>query len=143
MPLLDQEQIKKLIPHRDPFLFVDEITEMEPGERVTGVKHIAEDAYWFRGHFPEYPVTPGVLLVEMLTQTATICTGMMPEYEGKTPILAKINKARFVRPVLPGSTLTIKAEIIDKRSDRATCKATGYLDGKAAVQAESVCVFRD
>ena len=72
MVLLDKEQIKQIIPHRDPFLLIDEVEEMELGKRVVAKKYIAPDSYWFQGHFPGHPVTPGVLTIEMLAQAGAV-----------------------------------------------------------------------
>ena len=71
--LLNQEQIKEIIPHRDPFLLIDEVLSMEVGKKVVARKYIKEDDFWFKGHFPEKPVTPGVLMIEMLAQAGAVC----------------------------------------------------------------------
>ena len=77
--LMNKEQIMEIIPHRDPFLLIDEIVEMEVGVKVKARKYIKEDSFWFKGHFPEYPVTPGVLIVAMLAQAGAVCMLSKPE----------------------------------------------------------------
>ena len=95
MALLNQEQIKEIIPHRDPFLLIDEVLELEPGVRAVALKHIKEDEDWFRGHFPGHPIQPGVLMIEMLAQTGAVSVLSLPENKGKIAVFAGIDKARF------------------------------------------------
>ena len=79
MALLNKEQIMEIIPHRDPFLLIDEIVELEPGVRAVGKKYLRPDEFWFKGHFPQEPVQPGVLTIEMLAQTGAVCCLCLPE----------------------------------------------------------------
>ena len=123
MPALNLEQIKEIIPHRDPFLLIDEITELEPGVRAVGKKYLRPEEDWFRGHFPGQPVQPGVLTIEMLAQTGAVCA-------------LCIDKARFRGQVKPGDTLVLEVEIIKNRGSIGVGKATATVEGKKVVTAE-------
>ncbi|MDE6600093.1 MAG: 3-hydroxyacyl-[acyl-carrier-protein] dehydratase FabZ, partial [Oscillospiraceae bacterium] len=83
MPLMNKEQIMEIIPHRDPFLLIDTIEEMEVGKMVVATKHMNPDEFWFKGHFPDYPVVPGVLMLEMCAQAGAVAMLSMPENKGK------------------------------------------------------------
>lgn len=96
--LLNQEQIKEIIPHRDPFLLIDEVLEMEVGKRVVARKYIKADDFWFKGHFPEKPVTPGVLMIEMLAQAGAVCILSQPEFKGKIALFAGIDQGEVPPP---------------------------------------------
>ena len=136
MALLNQEQIKEIIPHRDPFLLIDEVVEMEPGVRVVEKKYLKPDEFWFKGHFPQEPVQPGVLTVEMLAQAGAVCALSLPENKGKIAYFAGIDKAKFRKKVVPGDTLTLEVEIIKTRGSIGVGKATASVDGKRAVTCE-------
>lgn len=97
MALYNKEQIMEIIPHRDPFLLIDEVEELEVGKRVVATKFISPDSFWFQGHFPGHPVTPGVLIIEMLAQAGAVCALSMPENQGKIAFFAGIDKAKFRR----------------------------------------------
>ena len=125
--LLTQEQIKEIIPHRDPFLLIDEVLEMEVGKRVVARKYIREDDFWFKGHFPQKPVTPGVLMVEMLAQAGAV---------GKIAMFAGIDKVKFRRQVVPGDVLDLEVEIISQRGPIGVGKAVASVAGKKAVVGE-------
>lgn len=103
MALYNKEQIMEIIPHRDPFLLIDEVEELEVGKRVVATKFISPDSFWFQGHFPGHPVTPGVLIIEMLAQAGAVCALSMPENQGKIAFFAGIDKAKFRRQVLPAT----------------------------------------
>ncbi len=134
--LLNKEQIMEIIPHRDPFLLIDEVLEMEAGQRIVALKHIKNDEYWFKGHFPEYPVTPGVLIIEMLAQTGAVCMLSMEEHKGKIGFLGGVNNAKFRRQVLPGETLRLEVEMTKIRGSIGIGKAVATVDGEKAVSAE-------
>lgn len=141
--LLNQEQIKEIIPHRDPFLLIDEVIELEPGKRVVALKHLKEDEDWFRGHFPQMPVQPGVLTLEMLGQAGAVCALSLPENKGKIGLFAGINKARFKRQILPGEIIRLEVEMISMRGPVGIGKAVASVDGKKAVIAELMFAFSD
>ncbi|MGN1087219.1 MAG: 3-hydroxyacyl-ACP dehydratase FabZ [Porcipelethomonas sp.] len=132
----NKEQIMEIIPHRDPFLLIDEINEIEPGKRAVATKYIKEDDFWFKGHFPEYPVTPGVLMIEMLAQAGCVAMLVLPENKGKLGLFAGIDKAKFKRQVVPGDTLRLEVEIIKVKGPVGVGKAVATVDGQKAVSAE-------
>lgn len=141
--LMNKEQIMEIIPHRDPFLLIDEILEMEVGVKIKARKYIKEDDFWFKGHFPNYPVTPGVLMVEMLAQAGAVCMLSKPEFQGKIGLFGGIDKAKFRRQVVPNDVLDLDVEIIRQRGPVSTCKALASVDGEKAVSCEITCVIAD
>jgi 3-hydroxyacyl-[acyl-carrier-protein] dehydratase len=136
MVVYNKEQIKEIIPHRDPFLLIDEVNELEIGIKATATKYIKEDDFWFKGHFPGYPVTPGVLMVEMLAQTGAVALLSKEENKGKLAFFAGINNVKFKRQVLPGDTLTLTTEIIKTKGSIGIGNATATVNGELAVSAE-------
>lgn len=136
MPLLNQEQIKEIIPHRDPFLLIDEVIELEPGVRVIAKKRLKDDEFWFKGHFPQEPVQPGVLTVEMLAQAGAVCILSLPENKGKIAYFGGIDKVKFRSKVLPGDTLTLEVEIIKTRGIIGIGKGIATVNGVRAVTCE-------
>lgn len=134
--LLTKEQIMEIIPHRDPFLLIDEVLEMEPGKRVVATKYLKPDEDWFRGHFPGMPVQPGVLTIEMLAQAGAVCILSLPENKGKIAFFTGIDNARIRRNVLPGETLTLEVEITKTRGPIGFGKAIATVEGQKAVTAE-------
>lgn len=139
MALLNQEQIKEIIPHREPFLLIDEILELTPGVRAVGRKYLKPDESWFAGHFPGQPVQPGVLTIEMLAQTGAVCALSVPENKGKIAFFAGIDKARFRGVARPGDTLTLEVEVLKTVHGISFCKGTASVEGKRVVTAEFSC----
>lgn len=138
---MNQEQIKEVIPHREPFLLVDEVLEMEAGKSITAVKYVREDEYYFQGHFPERKVMPGVLEVEALAQAGAIAVLSLPENKGKLAFFGSIKEAKFKHQVVPGDTLTLKVHFEKLRSRAGTGKAEAYVGDKLACKCEIMFMF--
>lgn len=134
--LLNREQIMAIIPHRDPFLLIDEIVEMEVGSKIVAIKHVKEDEYYFKGHFPNEPVMPGVLIVEALAQTGAVAILSMEQYKGRTAYFGSIKDAKFRQKVLPGDTLRLEVTLDRMRSNVGVGKAVAYLGEKMACKCE-------
>ena len=134
--IMDKEQIKEVIPHRDPFLLIDEINELEVGKRVVATKYIKAEDFWFKGHFPEYPVTPGVLMIEMLAQAGAVALLSMPENKGKIGFFGGINNAKFRKQVVPGDVLRLEVEITKVKGPVGVGKCVATVNGEKAVSAE-------
>ena len=134
--MYNSEQIKEIIPHRYPFLLVDKVTEVEEGKRIVGYKNVTINEPFFQGHFPEYPVMPGVLIVEALAQVGAISVLQQEENKGKIGFLAGIDKCRFKRQVVPGDQLKLEVEIIRIKGPIGKGKGTATVNGELACQAE-------
>ena len=126
--MLNKEQIMEIIPHRAPFLLIDEVLEMEPGKRVVALKHVTHDEYYFKGHFPGNPVMPGVLQVESLAQAGAVCALSLEKNRGKTAYFAGLNKTKFRKKVVPGMTLRLEVEIIRSLAKIGIGSAVAYDD---------------
>src|SRR3954453_7564814 len=135
MPILDINEIRAILPHRYPFLLVDRIVEME-ADRVVGIKQVTANEPHFTGHFPDFPVMPGVLIIEAMAQTAGVLVlHSMPDHDNKLVLLVAIENARFRRPVVPGDTLRMEMKILKRKASVA--KMSGGATGGGGVGGEN------
>ncbi|MCR8745775.1 3-hydroxyacyl-ACP dehydratase FabZ [Romboutsia lituseburensis] len=123
--MLNIDQIKELIPHRYPFLLVDKVIELDAGKRAVGIKNVTVNEPFFQGHFPEYPIMPGVLIIEAMAQVGCVAMMSIEENRGKLGVFAGIDKVRFKKEVRPGDILTMEVEMTSVRRNigKATAKA--------------------
>lgn len=136
MPVLTTKKIMEIIPHRQPFLLIDTVEELEPGVRAVAKKCVSYNEPYFAGHFPEEPVMPGVLIVEALAQTGAVAILGMEENRGKTAYFAGINSAKFKQKVVPGDVLTLETEIVKQKGPIGVGSAVAKVDGKMVCKAE-------
>lgn len=134
--VMDIKEIMEIIPHRQPFLLIDRIEELEPGKRAVGKKCVTYNEPFFNGHFPEEPVMPGVLILEALAQVGAVAILSQPENKGKTAYFGGIDKAKFKKKVVPGDVLTLELEIVKQKGPIGVGKAVATVDGKVAAAAE-------
>ena len=132
--VLDSVQIRAIIPHRYPFLLVDRIVELEVGQRAVGLKNVTANEPFFQGHFPDYPVMPGVLIVEAMAQTGAVAVLVEEENRGRIAFFAGIDDCRFKRIVEPGDTLTLTCEIDQIRGPIGRGKATAHVGDELAAR---------
>ena len=134
--MLDKEEIKKIIPQRDPFLMIDEVEKFVPGESCTAYKNVNADEYYFKGHFPGNPIMPGVLMVEALAQTGAVAILSMEENKGRNALFGGINNLKFKKQVVPGDRLKLEVKIIKRKGPIGRGEAIATVDGKIAVKGE-------
>lgn len=130
------EDILKILPHRYPFLLIDRIESITPGEKAVGIKCVSINEPFFQGHFPGKPVMPGVLIIEALAQVGAVAILSLDEYKGKIAYFTGINGAKFRRKVVPGDILRLEVEIIKRRGPIGIGKAIAYVEDKKACEAE-------
>ncbi len=140
---MEIEEIKALIPHRYPFLLVDRILEVEPGKSAVGIKNVTGNEWFFPGHFPDYPVMPGVLIIEALAQVGVIITLSEPKNRGKLVLFAGINKVRFKQEVKPGDQLVLSVEITQSRRTFGKGVGEATVDGEMVASAELMFMLKD
>jgi 3-hydroxyacyl-[acyl-carrier-protein] dehydratase len=141
---LNLEQIKEILPHRDPFLLIDEITDYAPGDFAKSIKHVRADEYYFQGHFPGQPIMPGVLILEAIAQTGAVALLSEPENRGKIAVFGGVKQARFKQMVTPGHDLEITCTLTARRGPVGFGEGTATLDGKLACKATiSFAVLQD
>jgi 3-hydroxyacyl-[acyl-carrier-protein] dehydratase len=129
-----RDEIESILPHRDPFLLLDEVLELEPGRRVVARREVRAEDPWFAGHFPSRPVMPGVLIVEAMAQAGAVAVLIEEENRGKIAFFAGIDDCRFKRVVEPGDTLILTCEIDTVRGPIGRGKATAYVGDELAAR---------
>lgn len=141
---LNQEEIKKIIPHRDPMLLVTTVEELEPGSHITTTFYLDPSREIFKGHFPDEPMLPGVYTVECMAQAADILLLSTERYQGKKPLFLGIDHVRFTRKILPGDTIEIRARLTYEREEKAiaTCSAEVHNHGELAASADVTLAMR-
>jgi 3-hydroxyacyl-[acyl-carrier-protein] dehydratase len=141
--VMDRTAIEAVLPHRAPFLLVDEVLELEPGVRCRARRTLRPDEFWFAGHFPGNPVMPGVLIVEALAQTGAIAALSQPGSEDRIMLFAGIDKVRFKRVVRPGDTLQLACEVTALRAGVGRGKVQASVDGELVCRGELMFALAD
>ncbi|PKR77767.1 3-hydroxyacyl-[acyl-carrier-protein] dehydratase FabZ [Halalkalibacillus sediminis] len=141
--MLDIEQIQKIIPHRYPFLLVDRVTELDEGKGAVGYKNVTANEPYFQGHFPNYKVMPGVLIVEALAQVGAVAILKLEKNQGKLGMFTGIDKCRFKRQVKPGDTLKLEVEMLKLKGPIGKAKAIATVEGETACEAEIMFAIVD
>ncbi len=141
--VLDAAQIQATIPHRYPFLLVDRIVELDEGKRIVGLKLVSMSDGSLQGHFPDYPVMPGVLIVEALAQTGAVLVMRNPANAGKLPFFARIDNCRFRQPVRPGDTLRLEVEVTSARGPVGKAHGRALVGDTLVAEADLTFAFGD
>src|SRR5271156_1967102 len=137
---LDIRQIMAILPHRYPFLLIDRVVEFSSRKRIVAIKNVTINEPFFQGHFPEYAIMPGVLMVEAIAQAGGgLLLPEVPDHENKLLVFSGINDARFRRPVTPGDQLRIEVDVLNWRPLAARIKGKVYVEGKLACEATILC----
>ena len=140
---LGPAKIRELIPHRYPFLLVDKIEEIEPGVRAVGLKNVTQNEPFFQGHFPDYPVMPGVLIIEAMAQVGAVGVMARGEHRDRLALFAGIDGVRFRRQVVPGDVLRMEVEITRLKGKVGRGKGRATVDGERVCEAELMFAFAD
>ena len=139
MPTLDIDEIRQILPHRFPMLLVDRILEMDT-ERILGIKNVSANEPFFEGHFPDFPVMPGVLIVEAMAQTAGVLVlGNIPDRDNSLVFLVSVDHARFRKPVRPGDQLLMELTVLKRKGTVAKMAGRATVNGVLVAEAEVMC----
>ena len=133
--ILNSNQIQEIIPHRYPFLLIDRVTELIPGDKAVAIKNVSVNEHIYTGHFPSKHVMPGVLIVEALAQTGAVTILSMEEHKGKLAYFAGIDKCKFKKPVQPGDQMILEAQVVNKRGKIGIAECTAFVDGEVVCEA--------
>ncbi len=131
---LSFEEIKKILPHRYPFLLIDKVLEVEADKRIKAIKNVSGNEPFFQGHFPHNAVMPGVLIIEAMAQAGAVCLLVEREVKG-TLVFAGIEKAKFRKPVVPGDTITFEVEVLNLKKKFCKLKGRALVDGTMVAEA--------
>ena len=143
MAILDINEIRDVLPHRYPFLLVDRIVELE-AERIVGVKNVTNNEPFFTGHFPDFPVMPGVLIIEAMAQTAGVLVlKSIPDRHSKLVLLVAVENARFRKPVVPGDVLRMEMKVLKRKATVAKMAGVATVDGTVVAEVEVMCKLAD
>ena len=134
--MLNKEEIKKIIPQREPFLFIDEVESYVPGESTVAYKNVNADEWYFKGHFPDNPIMPGVLITESLAQAGAIAILSMEENKGKNALFGGIDKMKFKKMVVPGDRLKLEVKIIKRKGPIGVGEAIATVNGNVVAKGE-------
>ena len=134
--MLNKEEIKQIIPQREPFLMIDEVEEYTPGESAIAYKYVDEKEWYFKGHFPGNPIMPGVLITESLAQTGAVAILSLEENKGKNALFGGIDKMKFKKMVVPGDQLKLEVKIIKKKGPIGVGEAIATVEGKLVAKGE-------
>ena len=134
--MLNKEDIKKVIPQREPFLMIDEVESLVPGESAIAYKYVNEEEWYFKGHFPGNPIMPGVLITESLAQTGAMAILSLEENNGKNALFGGIDKLKFKKIVVPGDKLKLEVKIIKRKGPIGVGEAIATVDGKTVAKGE-------
>ncbi len=134
--MLNKEQIKEIIPQREPFLMIDEVESYEPGVGATAYKYVNEEEWYFKGHFPGNPIMPGVLITESLAQTGAVAILSVDEYKGKNALFGGIDKMKFKKMVVPGDRLKLEVNIIKQKGPIGVGEAIATVNEKLVAKGE-------
>lgn len=141
--MIDTKEIQKLLPHRYPFLLVDRVVEIQPGKKAVGIKNVSVNEGFFQGHFPEYPIMPGVLIIEAMAQVAGILAFRSGAGEGKSVYFMSIERAKFRRPVVPGDQVKLEVNVLQQRGNVWRFSGSAFVDEKTAAEAEFTAMVTD